>query len=141
MEFGNRNPDVEYRPRPGAYAIILDGHGRFAAVGWRDTFLLPGGGIDPGESPEEALTREVREECAREVLIGKFLGAAIQYFTNENGKNWEFRCSYFEAEFGALLDNEPEHTLHWLDLADANKLLAHEVHGWAVNQFVHQRRD
>jgi len=141
VEFGKRNSDAEYRRRPGAYAIILNGEGKFAAVGWRDTYLLPGGGIDPGESPEEALIREVREECACEVLIGKFLGSGIQYFTNEKGGNWEFHCSYFEAQFGAPLDNEPEHTLHWLDVSDAGKLLAHEIHGWAVNQMMNQNRD
>ncbi len=141
MKFGNYNPATEYRQRPGAYAIIFNGCGQFAAVGWRDTYLLPGGGIDPGESPEEALTREVREECARKVVIGQFLGSAIQYFTNENGRSWEFQCSYFEAQFGAPLDNQPEHELFWLNIAEAGRLLAHEVHGWAVNLAAEQSRN
>jgi len=139
LEFGKRDPEVEYRRRPGVYAVILNGEGKFAAVGWRNTFLLPGGGIDPGESPEEALTREVREECAHEVVIEKLLGSGVQYFTNENGKHWEFHCFYFEAQFGAPLDNEPEHTLHWLDVADAPKLLAYEVHGWAIHTAASQK--
>jgi 8-oxo-dGTP pyrophosphatase MutT (NUDIX family) len=133
MKFGRYNPEVEYRRRPSAYAVIFDGQGKFAAVRWQDSFLLPGGGVDPGESLEEALAREVREECACEVVIGGFLGDAIQYFNNENGRNWEFHCSYFEAQFGSPLDSEPEHELLWLDVADAHKL-AHEVHGWAVTQ-------
>jgi 8-oxo-dGTP pyrophosphatase MutT (NUDIX family)/uncharacterized protein YndB with AHSA1/START domain len=137
MRFGSYNPEVEYRRRPGAYAVILDGQGKFAAVRWQDSFLLPGGGVDPGESLEEALAREVREECACEVVIGGFLGDAVQYFNNDNGKNWEFHCSYFEARFGSPLDSEPEHELFWLDVADAHKL-AHEVHGWAVTQLARQ---
>ena len=133
MKFGSYNPGFDYRQRPGAYAIILNGQGQFASVRWRDTYLLPGGGVEPGESLEETLTREVREECACEIAIGQFLGSAIQYFTNENGRHWEFQCSYFDAEFGAALDNAPEHELVWLNVSEARNLLAHEVHVWAIN--------
>jgi 8-oxo-dGTP diphosphatase len=133
LKFGKQNPEAEYRQRPGAYAIILNGQGQFASVRWRDSYLLPGGGVEPGESLEETLSREVREECAREVIIGQFLGSALQYFTNENGRHWEFHCSYFEAEFGASLASDPEHELVWLNVAEARHLLAHEVHGWAIN--------
>jgi 8-oxo-dGTP diphosphatase len=133
LKFGKHNPEAEYRQRPGAYAIILNGQGKFASVRWRDAYLLPGGGMEPGETLEETLIREVREECAREVVLGEFLGSAVQYFTNENDRHWEFHCSYFEAEFGAELASDPEHELVWLNIADARHLLAHEVHSWAIN--------
>jgi ADP-ribose pyrophosphatase YjhB (NUDIX family) len=32
-------------------------------------WVLPGGGIEAGESPEEAMKREVREECGLEVSV------------------------------------------------------------------------
>jgi 8-oxo-dGTP diphosphatase len=32
-------------------------------------WVLPGGGIEPGESPEEAMKREVREECGLDVTL------------------------------------------------------------------------
>lgn len=139
MKFGNYNPEAEYRQRPGAYAIILNPDRRFAAVKADDKLFLPGGGIDPGESSEEALIREVREECAREVMIVRPLCSGIQYFVSRTGEHWEFQCSYFEAQFGGQLDNEPEHTLHWLDVEEADKLLAHQVHGWAVTQLAQER--
>jgi 8-oxo-dGTP diphosphatase len=60
-------------------------------------FFLPGGGIEEGESREEALAREVREECAREVEIGRFLGSAVQYFTGKvSGANEGRRCEKCE---------------------------------------------
>ena len=133
LKFGKHNPEAEYRQRLGAYAVILDERGKFAAVKGQDKIFLPGGGVDPGESLEETLAREVSEECAREVVIGRYLGSGTQYFTSNSGEHWEFQCSYFEAQFGAALDNEPEHELCWLDVADAHKMLAHEVHGWAIN--------
>jgi len=133
MIFGERAENAQYRRRPGAYAVIFDEHGRFAAVQGLTKLFLPGGGIEANESLEETLVREVREECACEILIGQFLGSGIQYFTGEDGAQWEFHCSYFQARFGAELDNEPEHELHWLELAEAHKL-AHEIHVWAVCQ-------
>ncbi|MEO6727286.1 MAG: NUDIX domain-containing protein [Blastocatellia bacterium] len=135
LKFGKHNPEAQYRQRPGAYAIIFNPDGRFAAVQGQDKLFLPGGGIDPGESPEDALIREVREECAREVVIIRSLCNGTQYFVSKTGEHWEFQCSYFEAQFGAQLDNEPEHILYWLDAGDARKLLAHEIHGWVVTAF------
>jgi len=88
VKFGKHNPEAEYRQRPGAYAVILDGQGKFAAVKGQDKIFLPGGGVDPGESLEETLTREVREECACEVVIGRYLGGAIQYFVSNSGEHW-----------------------------------------------------
>lgn len=133
--FGIPPDSVERRRRPGAYAVIFDQQGRFAAVRGISKLFLPGGGIEINESPEEALTREVREECAYEVIIGKFLGSAVQYFSEKDGsQHWEFHCSYFAAQFGTLLDNEPEHELLWLEPYEADKL-AFDVHRWGVSQY------
>ncbi|MFN0109059.1 MAG: NUDIX domain-containing protein [Blastocatellia bacterium] len=135
-KFGNLPDGVEYRRRPGAYAVIVDEHGRFASVAAKNGFFLPGGGIESDESPEETLAREIQEECAREATIGRFLGSAIQCFSEKDGsRHWEFHCSYFTAEFGDLLDNEPEHELFWMNLSELDKL-AFDVHRWGVSQAI-----
>lgn len=45
-------------------AVVLDAHGRLLVVRKRGTtaFMQPGGKIEPGEQPTEALVREVQEE-------------------------------------------------------------------------------
>jgi len=48
--------------------------GRFGGV-WE----FPGGKLEPGESPEECLTRELREELGIDVTVGPCLGSFVYH--------------------------------------------------------------
>ena len=41
---------------------------------------FPGGTIEPDESPQECLKREMREEFGIEVSVGKYLGESIYHY-------------------------------------------------------------
>lgn len=62
---------------PVVAAVIPDGHGRIlfqeksSGEGWG----LPAGFMEPGETPEEALLREVAEETGLVVRVRRLLGA------------------------------------------------------------------
>lgn len=62
-------------------ALIRDGYvlmGLRKKDGYRpDLWELPGGKIDPGESPAQALAREWKEECGVDVTVGDFISMAM----------------------------------------------------------------
>ena len=55
-------PGIRYGRRPGAYGVVLCRGGLLLTVDPGGEAQLPGGGMDPGESPEAALRREALEE-------------------------------------------------------------------------------
>jgi G:T/U-mismatch repair DNA glycosylase/ADP-ribose pyrophosphatase YjhB (NUDIX family) len=58
----------DVRERPTARAFVIDRHGRLLLVRFRNRhgdvwWATPGGGIEPGETPVEAIRRELAEEA------------------------------------------------------------------------------
>lgn len=68
---------IRYRLRPGVYAILPRG-GQILVTHQAEPvpeLQLPGGGIDPGESPLRALHREVFEETGWSITKPRRIGA------------------------------------------------------------------
>ena len=59
-------------------AVIFDAQGRIFATQrgygeWKDWWEFPGGKIEPGETPQQALKREIREELDADIEVGELL--------------------------------------------------------------------
>lgn len=72
--------------RVAAYAVV-ERRGKLLLTHWRRGHLhgwtLPGGGLDPGEDPRDAVVREVYEETGLEARVGKLLGVDSRVMVRE----------------------------------------------------------
>jgi 8-oxo-dGTP diphosphatase len=128
--FGRPPAEGGYVDRLAVYAVIRGEDGRVAVV-HSDGFglFLPGGGVEAGEGLEEAIRREVREECACELQLCRRVGEAVQY----HGA-YRARHVFFVAELVGPPTGTGEHELLWLDPAEAAARFYHRSHAWAIGQ-------
>jgi 8-oxo-dGTP diphosphatase len=95
-------------PTSGSFAVIFDARQRVLLSHRtdRDAWNLPGGGVEPGEAPWEAVTREVREETGLEVRIERLIGVYLV-----NAKH-EIVFTFFCTVIGGTLVDSPEADQH-----------------------------
>ena len=109
-------------------AIIHDNQNRVFATQrgygeWKDYWEFPGGKMEPGESPEEALKREIWEELETRIVIERFVRTI----------EWDYptfhltmHCYWCRVESGDLTLKEHE-AARWLskdELSSVNWLPA-----------------
>ena len=128
-------------------AAIVEREGRIAVVrvakpghpAWID---LPGGALDPGESPEQAVVREYGEETGLKVAAGEAYARADQMFVNTDGEAFNNRATFFRLSLQGedpALKIEDDHALAWLDPQEALTALRHDAHAWAVAAWLRLR--
>ncbi|MEY8803182.1 NUDIX hydrolase [Leisingera sp. XS_AS12] len=113
-----------YSRRPGVYAL-LPRNGRLLVTCQHDPgpdIQLPGGGIDPGESPLPALHREVHEETGWKIAFPRKLGVFRRFAYMPEYDLWaEKICHIYIARplrrVGPPL--EPTHQALWMDTEHA----------------------
>ncbi|SCF12835.1 NUDIX domain-containing protein [Micromonospora echinospora] len=62
-------------PRVASGALFLDGEGRVLLVRptYKEHWEIPGGYVEPGESPRSACNREIEEELGFKIEVGQML--------------------------------------------------------------------
>jgi 8-oxo-dGTP diphosphatase len=77
--FGDPAPEPkEYTVRPTSKGFVFDDEGRVCLLNVGSLFGLPGGGIEEGETPEQAFIRECKEEIGCFVEIISSVGTVLQ---------------------------------------------------------------
>lgn len=88
---------------------------------WKDWWEFPGGKMESGETPEEALVREIREELSAEISVDEFLCTVAYDYPNFHLIMHCYICSLLtealhlnEHEAARWLKNEEFDSVKWL---------------------------
>ena len=85
---------------------------------WQDWWEFPGGKMEPGETPEEALKREIHEELSTEISVDAFLCTVEYGYPKFHLTMHCYLCSLLSE---ALHLNEHE-AAKWLSMDELNSV-------------------
>ena len=124
---GESEPE-DYNDRPTVKAVIINEDDEVLLFAGKE---LPGGGVEEGETNEEALARELQEEIGATVIIEKEIGNAIAY-RDEANLRYVFTC--YKCSFVSFSDpttvHEEEKGKHgvWVPRLEAVSNIQKEIH-------------
>jgi nucleoside triphosphatase len=115
-----RNENRRY-PEPTVGALILNGKGQILLAKsnkWKNRFTLPEGHIELGETVEEALKREIKEEVGLEIEPIRFLQFQESIYSPEfiHPKHFIFLDFLCKAKINDVkVDNNEIQDFTWVD--------------------------
>ena len=91
-------------------AVIIDERGRIFATQrgygeWKDWWEFPGGKMEAGETPQQALRREIHEELDAEIEVGELLRTIDYDYPNFHLTMHCFKCRLADNHV-SLLEHE-----------------------------------
>ena len=93
---------------------------------WKDWWEFPGGKMEPGETPEGALKREIREELSTEINVDEFLCTVEYDYPKFHLTMHCFLCS-LQTEAMHLNEHEASRWLRKDELESVNWLPADKI--------------
>ena len=111
-------------------AIIFDEQGRIFATQrgygeWKDWWEFPGGKIEPGETPQQTLHREIREELDTDIEVGELLRTIDYDYPTFHLTLHCFKCKLIDSHL-TLLEHEASRWLKPNELQSVKWLPADE---------------
>lgn len=79
---------------------------------------FPGGKIEPGETPEQCLKRELKEEFTIESEIGEFVAESIFDYGDKRIRLLAYKVKHLSGEF-QLIDHDE---IRWLPIEELDSL-------------------
>lgn len=130
--------------RPSAYGIVLH-ENSVLLVKEKGKFHLPGGGIDIGEDPKDAVLREVKEETGCTVSNPKLINLASSFFSygaDDNPPNLQhvhslllyYSCEYISTNLNDVHLDEHEKayglTAQWVEIGKLDDIVVGTTVDW-----------
>lgn len=119
--------------RPSVYGVIVDNGKVLLARQW-DGYDFPGGGINLGETIEEALIREVKEETGFDVKPLNLIGCEADFHKMTFNQNFAhciliyYQCKIIGGKLSkdnldaASHENEYMDIAQWIDFQEVSKI-------------------
>jgi len=119
--------------RPAAYALVRAPEGVALVLARGGKYFLPGGGIEIGESPLDAVARELVEECRILAAPVCVEAEAVQFFTAAStAEHYRSHMSFVRCEFLGRQAGQGEHATRYVCELPSASSFVHEAHFWAL---------
>lgn len=137
---GDKELNIEYKKRPGAYAIITRKEDNKIGIVTDGEFFFLGGGIEEGETQLEALKRELIEEAGYTIKNIKKFDEVSSFINSEKKGYIEVIAYVYLAEFDKKIKEpiEKDHTVLWVKPEDYVGKMCRQWQEYILKEYINE---
>ena len=139
---GSKEENIQYRKRPGAYAIIINKNDdKVGIVTDGEDYFYLGGGIEKGETQLDGLKRELIEESGYTIKNIKKFDEVGSYIYAEDKGLLDVEAYVYIAEFDEKITEpiEKDHTVLWVEPEEYVSKMFREWQRYIMKKFIEKR--